>query len=227
MSSDSTPTRTCTQCGKTYPATTEYFHRLKSGKYGLHAQCKPCMCERRRLWRVKNAEYNREYQKRYREEHYDDVREYHKRRYKENLEHFQEYHKQYYIENADSIREGRRQYYAENTERVLESQKKWRKKNPDKRRASHRRRRARKYNAGGTHTAADIEAQKRGQTDKRGRLHCWWCGTIIKDNNYHVDHVIPLVKDGRNDIGNLVISCPDCNMKKHDKLPWEFNGRLI
>ena len=32
----------CTICGIEYPATTEYFHKSKSGKYGIIAQCKGC-----------------------------------------------------------------------------------------------------------------------------------------------------------------------------------------
>lgn len=32
----------CTQCKKTYPATTDNFYRQKKGKFGLNAQCKKC-----------------------------------------------------------------------------------------------------------------------------------------------------------------------------------------
>lgn len=35
-------TKSCTGCHKTFPATTEYFHRHKRGHYGLRAQCKTC-----------------------------------------------------------------------------------------------------------------------------------------------------------------------------------------
>lgn len=38
-------TKVCTACGKEYPATTEYFHKQKSGKYGLNAKCKECKKE--------------------------------------------------------------------------------------------------------------------------------------------------------------------------------------
>jgi hypothetical protein len=38
----------CSCCGKVYPATTEYFTKLKNGKYGLHSNCKECLSLRRR-----------------------------------------------------------------------------------------------------------------------------------------------------------------------------------
>ena len=39
---DSTLSKTCTTCGRDLPATTEFFHRSKTGKYGLVAECKGC-----------------------------------------------------------------------------------------------------------------------------------------------------------------------------------------
>ena len=34
--------RTCTSCKIEYPATSEYFHKQSSGKYGLRSICKDC-----------------------------------------------------------------------------------------------------------------------------------------------------------------------------------------
>lgn len=35
--------KTCTgPCGQTLPATTEFFHRKKTGKFGLYADCREC-----------------------------------------------------------------------------------------------------------------------------------------------------------------------------------------
>jgi 5-methylcytosine-specific restriction endonuclease McrA len=116
----------------------------------------------------------------------------------------------------------------------------WAKANPDKMRAYSRNdlirhrvrrnaysahRRALKLGSVSSFTAADIERQIKGQTDKRGRLHCWWCGEVIE--KYHKDHVHPLSKSKRNDAGNIVISCASCNLRKNAKSPSEFNGRLL
>jgi hypothetical protein len=35
-------TKTCTVCGETKEATTEFFYKMKTGKYGLRANCKVC-----------------------------------------------------------------------------------------------------------------------------------------------------------------------------------------
>lgn len=42
MATDSIPQKRCTVCGETFPVTTEWFYKLKKGKYGLHPSCKKC-----------------------------------------------------------------------------------------------------------------------------------------------------------------------------------------
>jgi len=37
--------KVCTKCNNTLPATREYFHVLKKGKYGLRSVCKKCLAE--------------------------------------------------------------------------------------------------------------------------------------------------------------------------------------
>jgi len=81
-------------------------------------------------------------------------------------------------------------------------------------------RRSRERGNGGTHTAADVRAQY-----KRQRGRCYYCGVEVGDT-YHVDHVVPISKGGSNDPSNLVVACAPCNLRKNDKLPHEFAGRL-
>ena len=49
---------------------------------------------------------------------------------------------------------------------------------------------------------------------------CYFCATslISEDgkNNYHIDHYVPLSFGGRNEISNLVLACPPCNLVKSD-----------
>lgn len=95
-------------------------------------------------------------------------------------------------------------------------------------RAANHKRRTRKLGNGGAHTAHDIDLQLRSQKDKKGRLRCWWCSKAIRaGDKYHVDHRIPLSRGGSNAAENLCIACPDCNQSKYNKLPSEFNGRLL
>ena len=39
---------------------------------------------------------------------------------------------------------------------------------------------------------------------------CAYCSKKL--DNYHVDHIYPLAAGGTNDISNLAISCPTCNL---------------
>ncbi len=100
-------------------------------------------------------------------------------------------------------------------------QAKYRKAHPEKVRARSMRYRVRDIDGSGQITAEDIRKQYKSQKGL-----CWWC-SISVEGNYHVDHVIPLKRGGRNTPGNTVISCPPCNTRKRDKLPHEWIGRLL
>lgn len=102
-----------------------------------------------------------------------------------------------------------------NRDRVYDVLYTWRANNPEKVRAYMANYQAKKVGNGGTHTDDDIKLQYRCQ---RGR--CWYCQCEL-NGIYHVDHRMPISKGGHNGPGNLVISCPTCNLKKSDKMPWE------
>jgi hypothetical protein len=87
-------------------------------------------------------------------------------------------------------------------------------------------RRARERSAPGRGmTAADIRAIAAGQTDRKGRLRCWWCGKVI-EGTPHLDHRISLKNGGANDPANCCLSCASCNLKKSARGP-EWAGRLV
>lgn len=48
---------------------------------------------------------------------------------------------------------------------------------------------------------------------------CIYCGAQEepKGPTFHLEHVIPRSQGGRDHISNLVISCPSCNSRKHNK----------
>ena len=187
----------CRHCEQMLPATYEYYQPMSNGKYGLESRCRSC----------KNAEC---------------------RCYHEN--------------NRSGIVLRKRGYYLNNPEKEKERSRDFRANNPTYshdwyvgskprlrivRRVYTATRRARLASAPGSHTSADILLQRKAQTDKKGRLRCWWCGNVIKDDTYHLDHRIPLARGGSNGADNLVISCPTCNLTKNSKTPQEFAGRMI
>lgn len=52
----SSQVKTCTKCGKTKLATTEFFYSGKDGKHGLLPECKMCRAERQRAYKAANKE---------------------------------------------------------------------------------------------------------------------------------------------------------------------------
>ena len=82
----------------------------------------------------------------------------------------------------------------------------------------------RRSNLPGDFKFSDIQNQWYRQNGK-----CFWCGKRCGDNpndeEYHIDHLTPVA---RLDAGptnfprNLVISCPECNYAKSNRLPIEF-----
>jgi 5-methylcytosine-specific restriction endonuclease McrA len=127
--------------------------------------------------------------------------------------------------NPDKIRENIKRYRDKDPERYRairrEAHRAWKRANLDKRRVQSHRRRARKLENDGTHTAADIQAQYKSQ---KGR--CWYCGKKVGDK-YEVDHRVPLSRGGSNAPENLVIACQFCNRSKGAKLVHEWSDRLL
>lgn len=45
---------------------------------------------------------------------------------------------------------------------------------------------------------------------------CQYCSEIIV-GAFHIDHILPVAKGGNNDIANLTLACPPCNLSKGSK----------
>ena len=144
----------------------------------------------------------------------------------ENIEHVKEIEKRAMASFArrrpERLRAIKLSYSRANAERMNEYGRQRRRLLPDMKRAETQRYRARKASAQGSHTAADIRKRLAAQENK-----CWWCFNPIRGNAYHVDHVIPLYRQGSNGPENIVIACPKCNLGKNARMPWDFNGRLL
>lgn len=112
-------------------------------------------------------------------------------------------------------------YYAKDPEHHRGRSAAWRRANPERHAEQENNRRARKRKATGSHTFADIELLQKGQGNR-----CWYCGADLTDG-YHIDHFVPLSKGGTNEPGNLRLACPNCNLKKSNKDPQLWSGRLL
>lgn len=66
-------------------------------------------------------------------------------------------------------------------------------------------------------TAREWRDLRNAVLDRDGH-RCVYCGM---DGN-HVDHVVPLIQGGTNDIGNLVVACRECNCGKSGRTPEQW-----
>jgi 5-methylcytosine-specific restriction endonuclease McrA len=196
----------CRKCDTLYPATREYFY-WNSTQNRLYASCKSCHYARTRNWQRNNWEFWLGLNRQWAIAHPDKI-----------------------ILSQHNWKQNHPDTYRASIVRGIQRAIEWKQAHPEQAKAIAKKgkakRRATEYNAPGSHTAADIRLQIAAQTDKRGCLHCWWCGCKI-EGSYHLDHKHPLAKGGSNGADNLVISCPVCNLSKNSKTPAEWAGRLL
>lgn len=207
--SNDTSTKRCSKCHIDKPYTVIYFRQRKSrnGNTYLLGKCRSCEADEAKEFRQNNPEAFREIKRRSNCKH-SEKRRIAKRRWDAaNREHVQAY--------AELHREETR-----------ERGRKWREDNPERSLAYVHMRRARLQNNGGSYTAADIDLQRKAQTNKGGVLMCWLCGKPIK-GRFHIDHFIPIVRGGSNSPENIRLTHPTCNLQKASKTPQEYNGQLL
>jgi len=89
-------------------------------------------------------------------------------------------------------------------------------------RANVRNYRARKRDAKGSHTVAEIAALWIKQRER-----CARCNTklVRSQRGCHADHIVALSRGGTNDIGNIQLLCGPCNQRKFTKGPAEWLGQ--
>lgn len=195
----------CGVCRKELPASLEYFHAHKRMPSGMSSFCKVCAKDRSRKWHNANKERAAARAGAYYASHKDEIKGRTAKWYRDNHQ------------SALAYMEKRR---SEKPEIVKAAIRKWWKDNPEHGAAIRRGYKARKRNASGKHTGADI---KQLFADQCGL--CAACKTAL--SKYHVDHVMPLILGGSNDKSNLQLLCPTCNMSKGGKHPseWRDYGR--
>ena len=219
---DNHSTKICTKCGIT--KTLSEFYNKKNSRDGKRSACKNCT----NLENSKNRNKNPQKSKAYRREHYLKNIERHKavgKIYREiNRDNLLAKSKEWYEKNLVDIKKKRAIYRDKNREqRRLDSANRY-KKMPKKYLEYWHTRRALKIANGGKHTLEQIKNLLKNQKER-----CPVCQSNIKDN-FHIDHIIPLSKNGSNGIENIQLLCKQCNLKKSNRDSLDFmqsNGYLI
>ena len=55
---------------------------------------------------------------------------------------------------------------------------------------------------------------------------CYYCGRKTPAADLTMDHIVPIARGGKSTKGNLVPACKDCNNKKKQLLPIEWEAYL-
>lgn len=150
-----------------------------------------------------------------------DYRAWFDRDYAKNKPKYAAKSKRYYTENYEAVRAQMRGYRQRNITKARAETEAWQKANPERFATSKRNRRARKKQAAGSHSAADIS-----DIFKLQRGLCGYCQASLRRNTPQVDHIVALARGGSNDRRNLQLLCRPCNTAKHATDPIVFARRL-
>lgn len=178
--------------------------------------------EYQREWRKRNPEKQKEYSDRWWAAHKE---EYGKTRLRKNktpeqLERLRVQGRKQSAKHKVKRNEYCRKWRLENKEEDKERYKEWCQtpfgKESGRRRAANRR--AMLDGAEGSFTAEDIKNLYATQGGS-----CYYCSVDI-EGGYHIEHMTPLSRGGRNDVSNICLACAPCNLRKHTKTAEEFQN---
>lgn len=132
-----------------------------------------------------------------------------------------EYDKKYYKNNFARISDRGREYHKNNKNRTLRNVKRWAADNKEKtnlykKNYKHKRRLKESSGVGMRSLREWVESQNK---------ICYWCD-VECENDFHIDHYIPLSTGGHHKPDNLRISCPGCNLTKSAKDPYKFANEM-
>jgi len=217
---ETTQLKICSKC-KIEKSITE-FGKLKSAKDGLKYSCKEC----RKIEYLKNKESILLKNKIKYELNKEKILNKSKEYYNQNKQKIADRNKIYYEANKEKIRESSRItksiYYQNHKDEISKRHKEYGKTEKGRliNRNKHLKRRYKVKK--GDATTSQIE-----ELISNTRV-CYWCKCKLskKSKDIHIDHYIPLSRGGDHTIGNLVTTCPTCNLKKNAKDPLKFANEL-
>jgi len=82
---------------------------------------------------------------------------------------------------------------------------------------------------------ADLKREKQKARELRGsqwwkrrcsKGRCHYCGRSIPPRELTMDHIVPIARGGKTTRGNVVPCCKQCNNRKKNLLPMEWDGYL-
>lgn len=215
-------TKACCSC-KEFKSL-DLFCKNKRSSDGLSAQCKLCAKQYAANNKDKKKQYpssTKEYIKNYRDENKDQINLL--RRENRTPDDAAKIREKYNsdIEYREKVKAYNRVWYSENKEYFVEKNKNYFDNNKDYIYLRNRKR-DKKISEFANISQKDIDLLILNHNSK-----CFYCHVEVKRGiNLHLDHKIPLSRDGEHVITNLVPSCKTCNLKKGTKTDFEFLNRI-
>lgn len=132
------------------------------------------------------------------------------------------YAREYYAVNKEQMNASGREYYAANKEEYAARAKVYyqTEKGILVRRHGHVKRKAAKRSAYQIPYTSEQLKTRQSDFDK----NCAYCGQSLKQG-MHVDHFLPIYAGGSDALGNILPSCPTCNLSKGKSDPWAWYSR--
>jgi hypothetical protein len=115
--------------------------------------------------------------------------------------------------HSDRVNINSRKHYWNNIVQHRKRKLAYQKANPEKMRANEAKRRTHKTQAGGSYTVAEWQALK-----AKYNYTCLCCGGREPIVKLTADHVIPVIKGGSSEIGNIQPLCLPCNKSKYNRI---------
>ena len=218
--------RKCAKC-KEYKVF-DNFNKHKRMAFGVNNTCKVCRKEYR--------EQNKEKTKNYRDKNKERIKEIWREYYEQNKEKI----KSYRDKNKDSRIKYDKEYREQNKEKIKKKKKEYYFKNRDKiyKKINYKYHNNSSFklvnnfrNSNYKNLKRALEYYNNGKSDKLptkspSRMllklyeiqnhNCPYCFNNMKDD-IHIDHIIPLSKNGSNKVHNLILCCSYCNLRKNAK----------
>lgn len=225
------------------------LHKEEKRTYQLqrYARHKEELLWRQRQYYREHKDTHRARSHQYHVLHKEELREKQRQYSAQNREALRERARRYHRENREVLLRRQRQYYAEHREehsryRRLHREEinEWQKRYLQSERgnliksAIIHKRRAQKKHIGGTLTAQHIQEKLKCQQYRCYYADCGYARFERRHGRYifHLEHTIPVSRTEagpRHDSNFVVLACPSCNLKKHNKLPheWPEGNRLM
>lgn len=209
--------RLCVECGNEFTVKWESIPKKTCTRQCWHSLRGKSISETN----AKKPKFNqKEYNKRYYNEHKEDIKKATKEYAQSNKVAVSKRRQKWELSNQEHRKEVFSKWYLANKQNCIDRAKKWKHEHPEAVRANTRSYASRRRGALGKFSSKDFIKLKNNLLGK-----CGYCGDNEADT---IDHILPLSRGGTNWVGNIMPACGSCNYSKQCKTVAEWrHGKTV